>query len=306
PAAMRRFDAQMQGMSLAPAAPRQRAHIVARDLFLPRRVTSTTIADAILVDTTTHISLDARIYRPATKGLHPIVVQIHGGSWQGGTPADNDRFATWLASAGHVVLAIDYRHAPQWRWPAQIDDVNRWLAWIADHAGDWDGDTSRVVLLGRSAGAHLAMMAAWRGAPMHVRGVVSLYGPSDLVESYKHPPVPDPLRLRSVEATLLGAPLAAMPDRYADASPITHVRAANVALPPSLLIYGARDHIVESKYGETLAAALRARGARVAYLEIPWADHAFDEVFNGPSSQLSLYYIERFIAWAVSSSTRDR
>ena len=139
---------------------------MARDLFLPRRVTSTTIADAILVDTTTHISLDARIYRPATKGLHPIVVQIHGGSWQGGTPADNDRFATWLASAGHVVLAIDYRHAPQWRWPAQIDDVNRWLAWIADHAGDWDGDTSRVVLLGRSAGAHLAMMAAWRGAPM--------------------------------------------------------------------------------------------------------------------------------------------
>ncbi|HXT48237.1 MAG TPA: hypothetical protein VN717_06325 [Gemmatimonadaceae bacterium] len=47
--------------------------------------------------------------------------------------------------------------------------------------------------------------------------------------------------------------------------------AANVALPPSLLIYGARDHIVEPKYGETLADALRARGARVAYLEIPWA-----------------------------------
>jgi acetyl esterase/lipase len=90
-----------------------------------------------------------------------------------------------------------------------------------------------------------------------------------------------------------------MPRRYADASTITHVKAGTTPLPPTLLIYGGHDHIVEAKYGATIVNALRARGTQVGYIELPWADHAFDEVFNGPSSQIALYYTERFIAWAV-------
>jgi acetyl esterase/lipase len=116
------------------------------------------------------------------------------------------------------------------------------------------------------------------------------------MEAFKNPPSPDPLRIRSVEEALLGGTLDQMPDRYADASTITHVRAGTTPLPPTLLIYGGRDHIVEPKYGALLVNALRARGTSVAYLEIPWADHAFDEVFNGPSSQLALYHTERFLA----------
>jgi acetyl esterase/lipase len=150
--------------------------------------------------------------------------------------------------------------------------------------------------MGRSAGAHLATMAAWFTSPIRVRGVVSYYGPVDLAEAFKNPPSPDPLHIRSVEEALLGGTLDQMPERYADASTITHIRAGSTPLPPTLLIYGGRDHIVEPKYGETLVKALRARGTSVAYLEIPWADHAFDEVFNGPSSQLALYHTERFIA----------
>ena len=71
---------------------------------------------------------------------------------------------------------------------------------------------------------------------------------------------------------------------------------ARLRCVPTLLVYGGRDHIVEPKYGAIVVDALRARGTPVAYLEIPWADHAFDEVFNGPSSQIALYYTERFIA----------
>ena len=97
-----------------------------------------------------------------------------------------------------------------------------------------------------------------------------------------------------VEEALLGAPLEQMPERYADASTITHIRAGTTPLVPTLLVYGGRDHIVEPKYGAIVVEALRARGTPVAYLEIPWADHAFDEVFNGPSSQIALYYTERF------------
>jgi acetyl esterase/lipase len=242
------------------------------------------------------VPLRVDVYQPERAGAFPILVQVYGGAWQRGVPSDKSSFATWLASSGYVVIAIDYRHAPAWRWPAQIDDVNEALRWIGVHGHEYAGDTSRVVLMGRSAGAHLATMAAWFTSPIHVRGVVSYYGPVDLTEAFKHPPRPDPLRIRSVEEALLGAPLEQMPERYADASTITHIRAGTTPLVPTLLVYGGRDHIVEPKYGASVVDALRARGTPVAYLEIPWADHAFDEVFNGPSSQIALYHTERFLA----------
>jgi acetyl esterase/lipase len=61
-------------------------------------------------------------------------------------------------------------------------------------------------------------------------------------------------------------------------------------------VFGRRDNIVEARYGRRLRDALMASGNQVAYLEIPWAEHAFDELFNGPSAQLALYYTERFLA----------
>jgi dipeptidyl aminopeptidase/acylaminoacyl peptidase len=109
-------------------------------------------------------------------------------------------------------------------------------------------------------------MAAWFTTPIRVRGVVSYYGPVDLTEAFKHPPRPDPLKIRSVEEALLGAPLEQMPERYADASTITHIRAGTTPLVPTLLVYGGRDHIVEPKYGSIVVEALRARGTPVAYL----------------------------------------
>jgi acetyl esterase/lipase len=54
------------------------------------------------------------------------------------------------------------------------------------------------------------------------------------------------------------------------------------------------------RFGELIDARLRAAGATSVFLEIPWAEHAFDAVPNGPSAQLALYYTERFLAWALT------
>ena len=296
PGTIRRAQEAMRGMSAAPSNALRASPIVYRDLF--RRVPTggvKTTRDVVFASPG-GVPLHVDVYQPLRAGQFPILVQIYGGAWQRGVPSDKSDFATWLASSGYVVIAIDYRHAPTWRWPAQIEDVNEALRWVGAHGHEYAGDTSRVVLMGRSAGAHLATMAAWFTTPIRVRGVVSYYGPVDLTEAFKNPPRPDPLRIRSVEEALLGAPLEQMPERYADASTITHIRAGTTPLVPTLLVYGGRDHIVEPKYGAIVVDALRARGTPVAYLEIPWADHAFDEVFNGPSSQIALYYTERFIA----------
>jgi acetyl esterase/lipase len=289
PGAIKRFDYAMRGMSREPATP-LRAHALSfRDLFLGIP------AGQARVTTLPHTN----VYQPERAGTFPVVVQIYGGRWQGGEPADNANFAKWLASSGYVVIAIDYRHAPASRWPAQIDDVNDALHWVAAHAPEYGGDTSRVVLIGRSAGAHLATYAAWFTSPVHIRGVVSFYGPADLVESYRNPPRPDPNHTRDVEEALIGGTLDQMPDRYRDASTIYRLADVRAPVPPSLLIYGGRDNIVEARYGAKLVSAISATGAPVAYLEIPWAQHAFDVVFNGPSSQIALYHTERFIARAV-------
>ncbi len=292
PGAVRSFDhtfATTLGDSTAHAT------LSLRDLLLGVPLGEAKITRGIPIASPDGVPLTMNVYQPTDRGHYPILVQIYGGAWQRGTPESFRNFAQWLASRGYVVFAIDYRHAPKAHWPAQLDDTRLMLAWIRDHAAEYDGDTSRVAYMGRSAGAHLATIAAWSevAPPLPPKAIVSYYGPVNLVESYKHPPVPDPIATRATDEALIGGTLDQFPAAYADASPITHVGRASV---PTLLIYGARDHIVRPEAGHLLRDALNARGVPTVYLEIPWADHGFDEVFQGPSNQLALYYTERFLA----------
>ena len=290
-----RFDEATRAFRGEVATPLRRSRLSLIDLFRGIPVGRVRITRGVVFATPDGKPLTIDVYRPeaAVGGMRPIVVQIYGGAWRNGAPGDFAKFARWLAGGGYVVFAIDYRHSPQWRWPAHLDDVETALAWIAAHAEEYGGDTSRVVLLGRSAGAHLALLAAYRPAPLKVRGVVGFYAPVDLADAYRNPPRPDPLDIRAVETAFIGGAPDQLPQQYAAASPISY---AGKHVPPTLLIFGGRDNIVEPRYGRRLRDTLAASGNQVAYLEIPWAEHAFDEVFNGPSSQLALFYTERFIA----------
>jgi len=236
------------------------------------------------------------VYQPMVAGRRPAIVQIYGGAWQRGAPREGERFARYLAAHGYVVFAIDYRHAPRWQWPAQLDDTRAALVWIAAHAGEYGADVGRLALIGRSSGAQLALTAAYMPDSIPVRAVVSLYGPTDLVTGYREPPSPDPLRVRTVEEAFLGGTPDDRPERYADASPISY---ATRPLPPTLLIYAGRDHVVMPRFGAMLDEQLRATGTVSVLLTIPWAEHAFDAVTGGPSAQLALRHTERFLAWAL-------
>jgi len=288
-----RFDEATRALSAEPAQPLRRTRLSLADLFRGIPVGRARITRGVVFAQPDNKPLTIDVYQPESAGPHPIVVQIYGGAWRNGAPGDFAKFAQWLAGGGYTVFAIDYRHSPQWHWPAHLDDVSTALTWIASHATEYGGDTSRVALLGRSAGAHLALLAAYRPTPLRVRGVVGFYAPVDLTDAYKNPPKPDPLDIRSVEKAFIGASPDQMPEQYAAASPISYTLGR---VPPTLLIFGGRDNIVEPRYGRQLRDALTASGNHVAYLEIPWAEHAFDEIFNGPSSQLALFYTERFLA----------
>jgi acetyl esterase/lipase len=194
------------------------------------------------------------------------------------------------------VFAIDYRHAPQWRWPAQLDDVRTALRWVREHGADHGADVSRIALVGRSSGAHLALLAAYWPDTIPVKAVVSLYGPTDLVRGYREPPRPDPMDVRALLTAFIGGTPDELPAVYRDASPLTY---ATRPLPPTLLVYGGRDHVVSPGFGASLHERLRSTGTASVLLTLPWAEHAFDAVPFGLGSQLALYYQERFLAWAL-------
>ena len=152
------------------------------------------------------------------------------------------------------------------------------------------------MLLGRSAGAQLALIAAYEGTPADVAGVVSFYGPTDLAEGWRVPPRPDPFDVRAALETYLGGTPDQIPEPYRAASPLTYVSAK---APPTLLLYGRRDHIVEARFGRILNDRLRAAGATSILLELPWSEHAFDLVPNGLGGQVSLFYVERFVEGVI-------
>jgi acetyl esterase/lipase len=237
-----------------------------------------------------------RPYRPSNSGLHPAIAIIYGGAWQNGTPDNDETFSRYMAAQGYTVVTLDYRHAPQFRYPAQLEDIQTALSFIQTQAAAFEIDLQRVALMGRSAGAHLASLAAYGQSSFPIRAVVNYYGPTNLTAGYHDPPVPDPINTRAILEAFLGGNPDQLPQRYQDASPIHHIRPN---LPPSLLVYPRRDHLVRAKFGRQLYEKLQGAGNQAVLLDIPWAEHVFDAVFNGVSNQLALYYTERFLAWAL-------
>jgi len=246
-------------------------------------------------------------YTPPGSGtVRPAIVVVHGGSWRAGdkgeTMLSNTEWSRALASRGYVVYDVQYRLAPAARHPVPMQDVLCALAHVRAHAGADGVDPERVVLIGRSAGAHLALLAAYRGreAPCgpaaRVVGAVELYGPTDLIAGYEIPAVPDLIDGNAALRDFLGGSPSEVREAYIDATPQSWVRSA----VPTLLLHGAADQVVYPRHADDLSARLREAGVRVVYLRFPWSGHGFDMISVGVASQIALATTERFIAGVVA------
>ena len=103
-------------------------------------------------------SLD--IYGSTKDSVQPVVVYIHGGGWAKGDKAGVGKKAQWLASEGWMLVSINYRLSPAVKHPAHIEDVAEAIAWVHDNIAKHGGDPERIVVMGHSAGAHLAALVA--------------------------------------------------------------------------------------------------------------------------------------------------
>lgn len=111
-----------------------------------------------------------RVYTPEQEGPYPLLIYLHGGGWVIGDLETHDALCRTLTnSVGCMVASVDYRLAPEHKFPAAAEDAYAATAWVAAHAAEIGGDPQRVAVGGDSAGGNLAAVAALmardRGGP---------------------------------------------------------------------------------------------------------------------------------------------
>lgn len=236
-------------------------------------------------------------YSSGVKSASPLVVVIHGGSWQSGGKSEFPALSYYLATQGYAVASLDYRLAPQYQFPAQRDDVIEAIHYLKKNSVQLGIDPTRIILLGRSAGGQIALSTAYASHEPGIVGVISVYAPNDLVLGFENPGNPLMIDSRKLISAYIGGTPDTNPKGYAAASPLNDVGPLS---PPTLMIHGLRDELVWPLHDERLSAKLKAAGRPHFFLELPWATHGCDINLSGPAGQLSVYAIERFLT-AVSS-----
>jgi acetyl esterase/lipase len=202
------------------------------------------------------------LYQPEGNGANrPVVLFIHGGSWSSGSKAEYVFVGDSLARAGYVTAVMNYRLAPRHPYPDYVQDGAQALRWVQDNASKYGGNSTRLYVMGHSAGAFNAVELVdnerWlreAGVPIgNVRAVVGIAGPYDY----------DFRQFRSRVAFPPGAdPANVMPSR--------HVRAD---APPHLLLVAANDGTVDPSNGLKMKAALEAKNIPLTFSVLPGLNH---------------------------------
>jgi len=223
--------------------------------------------------------LPLRLYTPATPAAlpRPMLVYLHGGGWVIGDLETHDAVCRQLChDAGMLVIAVDYRRAPEHPFPAAPDDAEAALRWAAAHAAELGGDPARLSVAGDSAGAQLAAVAAMRvGADVPLRGLGLIYPPA------LHHSETTPSRSENGEGKFLTASaMVWFMDSYLgkDASMVRHPQAALLHatrlgdLPPTWIATLGHDPLRDE--GIALAQALAAAGVATTHVHEPSGVHA--------------------------------
>jgi acetyl esterase/lipase len=233
------------------------------------------------------------VYAPKRPDQRPVVIFFYGGTWSAGSKSNYAFVGAALAERGYVTIIPDYRLYPEVRFPTFVEDSARAVAWAQRHAREFGGDPDRLVLMGHSAGGHIAALLALNPTylaaagvrPHSIAGLIGLSGPYALA--------PDTATLHAI----FGAPYTP-----SDWQP---VHFADRTAPPTLLLHGADDEVVSSAHAEKLRDTLLSQGAEVETHLYPGRGHAdtigsFTVVarYRTPALQQTLAFLGRIPAGA--------
>jgi acetyl esterase/lipase len=192
-------------------------------------------------------------FNKGRKGLTPLVLE--------------------MAQKGYVALAVGYRWQPKDAYPTAIEDVAAAMKWLRANAVKYRIDKDRVGVLGFSGGGTLACLLALK-KPVRVRAVVSYSAPTDLALLYRKARGLVGCVIRPALETLFGGSPDRVAEKYAAASPVSHV---HKGAAPILLLHGDDDCVVPPEHSQLLAKKLRKVGAEATLLAFTNAPHDFDD-----------------------------
>ncbi len=215
----------------------------------------------------------------------PVVMFVHGGGWVAGTKAGTPGMSYFLelARRGYLITSIDYRLAPTYTFPANIQDVKCAVRSLRAHATEYNLDPNRIGAWGASAGGHLVALlglsstdAGWDvgqylDQSSRVQVVVDLYGISDLTTEYVVGNV------RGLDRLVFGAKSPTDPI-LKQASATTYITPDD---PPFLIMHGDMDNVVPASQSQLLHAALLAGGVSSTLVVVHNGGHGFNSV-GGP------------------------
>jgi acetyl esterase/lipase len=249
------------------------------------------------------------VYKPksAAPGQSaPILLYIHGGGFTMGDRFEAGTNLRWFTDRGWLALSIDYTLSSVDRhlWDTTTSEVGCAMAWTAANAARLGGDAARISLLGSSAGGNLAINAAYLanagrlesscgGTVARVSAVSALYPPVDLAAAWASqvPGISD--MARQFNTYYVGGSPQQFPDRYRFVDSATHI---NAAAPPTLVIFGANDHLVPPDATDRFAQQARHAGIDIESIPFPYGDHAFNLNQDGIGNQFYLGMTDKFLS----------
>lgn len=227
-----------------------------------------------------HGAIPARLYRPQRlpDGPAPVLVFFHGGGWVIGNLDTHDIVCRKLAQEGElIVISVDYRLAPEHKFPAAVDDAMGAAQWVADNAAALGVDAARLSVGGDSAGGNLAAvvaLAARDGKGPAIAGQVLIYPATDF--SMSHPSHSEP----ETSVLLTHSVIRWFRDHYLGSAADVHdwraspARAETLAgLPPAYVLTAGADPLRDE--GNDYALRLREAGVAVTYRHFPGQFHGF-------------------------------
>jgi acetyl esterase/lipase len=219
--------------------------------------------------------LKCDVYVPRGEGQFPGVLVVHGGAWRMGTRAQLSPVAQLLAERGFTAVAISYRLAPRYKFPAQIDDCKAAVRWMRREAAQWKIDPAQIGGFGYSAGAHLVALLGTTGPEDGLEGAADPSTlPSTRLQAVAAGGTPCDFRRIPPEvdglAFWLGGSPRDEPEQYRLASPAAFVTPDD---PPFFLFHGESDQLVPLVSPTEMQASLAAAGVPVELYVAPKLGH---------------------------------
>ncbi len=236
--------------------------------------------------------LHMHILRPRTQPADPmpVIVYVHGGSWEAGSPDEGLVILNPMAQRGYFCATIEYRFSQEAKFPAQIEDCKCAIRYLRANATKYHLDPNRIGVAGASPGGHLVALLGTTGdvktldgtggspdQSSKVQAVCDLFGPVDFVKMLPDG-LPAELEPETPLSKLLGGPVLEDIARAGRASPLTYLTAND---PPFLILHGDRDPLVPFAQSQMLYDALKKAGVDATLIKVKDAGHG-DGGFRKP------------------------